>query len=79
MPTREQFNDAWDSVMRNERPAVKTFKFGNDPRLGDCELTCNELWDELQLAYSDYISDNYDDDTGDWISSVLYCLDIEWV
>lgn len=91
MPTRQQFDRAWDETVSRERKeghrgGVQTgyFAFGRDPRLGDCRLTQDELWAELQKAAKEYEeglqSDSEDPEpTGDWISSVLYCLSIEWV
>lgn len=88
MPTREQFDRAWDRAMSDEdNPPVDGvhFHFGNDERLGDAALTREELWAELTKASDEYQALLADDSitdperVGDWVSRVLYCLGIEWV
>ncbi len=93
MPTREQFDRAWELTAQDEMERdpgglgvqTGTFAFGNDPRLGNCRLSQDELWKELQKAHKEYESasagDGEDDPeiVGDWVGTVLYCLGIEWV
>jgi len=87
MPIREEFDWLWEAVDANEGFRDGKFHFGNDPRLGTCALTQNELWDELQKAYDEFddgtSSDNFEtskaEQTGDWLSSVLGCLGLEWI
>lgn len=80
MPSREEFDEAWDAQC-DER-----FAFGNDPRLGTCALSQDELWEELLKAHAESQAvDGSSDDggaperAGDWCSAVLYCLGFEWV
>jgi len=76
MPTRAQFDECW------EREVVGQFAFGNDERVGTCELSQDELWEELNAAHSQWVETTEDDEweeTGSWMSSVLYCLGIEWI
>lgn len=79
LPTREQFDQQWNAVMESKTE----YRFGNDYRMGDDELTQNELWRELLRASVEYheVDPMLDDSerAGDWISAVLYTLLIEWV
>jgi hypothetical protein len=82
MPTKEQFDSCWDKVDAEEGFRGDKFHFGNDPRIGTDALSQEELWKELNIAFSEYQEqDDIDEmnEVGDWISSVLYCLDIEWI
>lgn len=70
------------------------FSFRNDPRVGTCELTCNELWRELVRAQKEWVDlpcdcgkgdGNHDgnegctpQDAGQWCSDVLGVLGFEW-
>lgn len=72
LPTCEAFFDAFDVHVKQTY-----FCFGNDPRVGNCELTSNELWIELKDAASDFRAG--DDEAGDWCSCVLSTLGFEWV
>jgi hypothetical protein len=80
MPTHEEYDEAWSQTVEGS-----TFRFGNDPRLGSCELTQEELWTELNKAndeYADLLGGMETEDpevVGSWLSSVLFCLGIEWV
>jgi hypothetical protein len=89
MPTREDFDFA---LVREN--CESGFRFGNDPRVGTCTLTPNELWDELNKALTQYdqgdddkpTEDYYDQDeydrageAGRWCASVLETLGFEWV
>jgi hypothetical protein len=71
MPPREDFDAAFDREVPNR------FRFGNDPRVGNCELTADELWSELESAKGEH--DDGDDEAGDWASCVLYTLGFEWI
>jgi hypothetical protein len=86
MPTRDQFARAWDKTVERERAEgnaggvqTGTFGFGRDPRLGTCRLSRDELWAEINKAYKEASEEGGYDRAGSWISSVLYCLGIEWV
>jgi hypothetical protein len=81
MPTREEFDRCWQQTMNSET----TFSFGNDSRVGNCELTQEELWKELLQAKEDWDLLEEDEtspspsETGDWLSCVLGVLGFEWV
>jgi hypothetical protein len=77
MPTREQYDVAWDRTAEGEGLRDGLFHFGNDPRMGTCALKRDELWGELETAA--HLQDHGADDAGDWCSRVLLCLGIEWV
>lgn len=82
MPTREQYDAAWDKTFEDADSSDNFFSFGNDKRVGNCDLTQDELWDELNKAYQEYLKTDYFDffeGPGVWISSVLSCLGIEWI
>ena len=72
LPSREVF----EKQFGKHCPEGK-FRFGNDPFVGTCELTCDELWDELNY-FTELFGDK-DEDVYSWCSSVLCCLSIEWV
>ena len=77
MPSREAFEAAFD---RAEAFAGKlTFSFGNDKRVGTCEMTCSELWEELCEAHREWEQGASNDEAGDWCSAVLGTLGFEWV
>ena len=79
LPTREQFDEAWFSA----EPRGDLFHFGNDKRVGDVALSQDELWSEIQKAHAEWDSPQEDaqkqDAAGEWCSTVLECLGIEWV
>jgi hypothetical protein len=82
MPTREQYDEAWNKLEDQEELRGHKFHFGNDPRMGTDALTQYELWDELVKAHHEFETsddENEIDEVGDWMSSVLYCLNIEWI
>ena len=72
MPSREQFDAAWDETAAREREEspgglgvrTGTFGFGRDPRMGDCRLTRDELWDELVKAHGEYVQEDGPEDAG---------------
>jgi|HubBroStandDraft_6_1064221.scaffolds.fasta_scaffold289991_3 hypothetical protein len=77
MPSREEYDLAWEQAVDRNK-----FRFGNDKRIGDDALSQDELWDELQKAHLEFKAARNPteiDTVGDWLSSVLYCLGIEWV
>lgn len=74
MPTRKDFDQAWDNSIAGES---LTFNFRNDSRLGDNNLTNNELWLELNSARAEY--EKGDEKSGEWCSAVLYILGFEWI
>lgn len=89
MPSREQYDAGYDHAL-SEGNVDGRFHFGNDPRMGTDSLSREELWKELQKAHAEYESDCPDGEpvaefeasreaAGDWMSSVLYSLDIEWI
>ncbi len=80
MPTREQFDQAWDAQ------GIDKFTFGNDPIMGNDSLTRDELWDKLQWVWNEYADKlggmGLGDDPekqGSWLADVLSCLGVEWV
>ena len=85
LPTREQFEKAF---IATDTTGNRVFAFGNDPRVGTCELTCDELWTEVCKATEEFNSD-WDgihtsdlaakESSGDWASAVLGCIGIEWI
>jgi hypothetical protein len=68
MPTREEFDAAF------EKSTPDGFSFGNDKRVGNCILTADELWAELEKAHAEGI-----DHAWTWASDVLLCLGFEWI
>lgn len=81
LPTEEEFTEAY-----NDSELIDgMFHFGNDQRLGNCELNCTELWKEVCKAHSEYVQGTgclrtEDSETaGDWCSLVLSCLGFEWI
>lgn len=56
----------------------KTFGFVSDSRIGTDNLTQSQLWDEIVKAHFEYHNQD-NEDAGKWVSSVLHCLEIEWV
>lgn len=82
MPTREQYDRAWEEAMSSDDAVDGVhFHFGNDERVGNDELTQDELWAELQSALRDYQGEDLEtaERAGEWISCVLGCLGVEWV
>jgi hypothetical protein len=81
MPTRAQFDDGWDQTTGH------VFTFGNDERLGNCSMTRDELWEELERAWNEYADQlghpgslsRDPEKLGSWLADVLHCLGIEWV
>lgn len=79
LPSREQFNLAFDVSCPKG-----TFSFGNDKRVGTCELDCDELWEELTNAHFHDLKARERASEGpvfygEWCADVLYCLGIEWI
>ena len=87
MPTREQFDAAWEYTDPTTPDGTKGFGFGNDKRLGCCVLSRDELWEELEKAWNEYADQlghpgslSQDPEVvGSWVADVLSCLGIEWV
>ena len=79
MPTREQYDAQCALVDPDNGRSVDDdgFGFGNDKRMGTDRLTSAELWAELVKAQAEHEAG--DEAAGDWCSSVLGCLGIEWV
>lgn len=73
LPTRKEYDLCW----KKSGPAGK-FAFGNDPRIGTCELTQDELWEEILRAHKDW-SECSNEDAGNFLSCVLNVLGFEWV
>lgn len=77
LPTREEFETIYEQELGND-----TMCFCNDKRLGFQELTWSQVWEELVKAHQERETEK--DETkweaiGDWMSSVLYNIEIEWV
>lgn len=85
MPSRRQFDRAWDLMRPETDDGEEGFAFGNDKRVGTCVMTCGQLWAELEKAadeYSGLLDGDTDQDpeaVGSWIADVLGCLGFEWV
>lgn len=83
LPTPDQYEQAYVEAIG----ADELFPFGNDKRLGNFKLNMYELWDEIVKAhqeYSDMLTNEWLDGKdpevlGSWLSSVLSCLNIEWI
>lgn len=70
--SKEDFEKAFERLVGDE-----TFiRFSNDKRVGNCRLTCEELWNELDAATGE---SECSEESLDWASCVLYTLDFEWV
>lgn len=52
LPTREEFDAAFEANCGGHYGDA--FAFGNDSRVGTCELTCSELWAELTKAQGEW-------------------------
>ena len=88
MPDRELFDRAFDA-----RCPDGTFSFGNDPYVGNAELSASELWAELEAQHATWEEGEHNDpctcnasgegcpseDAGSWCSSVLGILGFEWI
>lgn len=85
LPSQDDFIAAF---IEDEECEDGTCTFGNDPRVGNCDLTANELWDELSEAHEEYstgkknsteLSEKEIEEAGDWCSMVLYSFGFEWI
>ena len=74
LPTRDQFQRCWNLEVGEGK---ETFAFGNDPRVGTCKLTEDQVWEELVKAEQEWSQG--DDEAGDWCWCVLSVLGVEWV
>ena len=90
MPSLEAFEAAFD----RECPDG-TFAFGNDPYVGYDNLSCSQLWRELQTQLATHDAGEHAphcpgdgscrgdgcpcEDAGSWCSSVLGILGFEWI
>ena len=54
-----------------------TYAIRNDPYYGSGDLTCSDLYDALEVAVAKWESGN--DAAGQFASSVLMTLGLEWV
>ena len=86
MPTREEFDRLWTTKLAAGNLRDNKFHFGNDKRMGNCALTRDEFWTEINKAYKEAYEDpttesdsKVTESTSDWLSSVLGCLGLEWV
>jgi hypothetical protein len=83
MPTRDQFDSQFQRF--EDQNGIDLFRFGDDKRLGNCSLTRNELWAELEKVHAEYstlLADDGEDDpedVGQWLSCVLEVLGFEWI
>lgn len=75
LPTRDQFHHCWTLEVTDEE--CDRFAFRNDPRVGSCKLTEDQVWKELVKAEQEWAEGN--DEAGEWCSSVLSVLGVEWV
>jgi len=89
MPSREQFDSQYAKKM-----GTFGYRFHNDSRVGTCEMSQDQLWNELQKALDQYNQgddhkpdqdhENWDElcranDAGTWCSCVLETLGFKWV
>lgn len=80
LPTKEEYDAAWDKLIAEEELHGGLFHFGNDERLGTCALSQEELWDEILLAYEEWDKDGWiDDQIGNWLSAIMFSLGFEWI
>lgn len=89
LPSREEFETAFDALFDSDDSRVThgaaRFTFTNDPRVGTCMLTANELWCELEKAqkeWYDWTSTRTEvaaEAAGQWCSDVLGILGFEWI
>jgi hypothetical protein len=92
MPTREDFDRAFDAVCAD----TGKFEFGNDPFVGFDALNASELWRELNTQLATWEAGEHASDcpgagecegsddcpseqAGSWCSSVLGILGFEWI
>jgi hypothetical protein len=80
LPSKEEFDAQFDVAVGHGN----TFSFGNDKRIGNDHLTCDELWIELKQAVEEFegtavLPIQKQNDAGNWASVVLFCLNIEWI
>ena len=76
MPARKDFNKNFARICKGSN---NKFSFGNDPIVGTCELTSNELWEELQAVHLQSQSAEGDnlEKLESWLSCVLSVLEFE--
>lgn len=90
MPDRDLFSRAFDA-----RCPEGTFAFGNDPYVGNDNLTESQLWRELQAQHATWEAGEHKsecpgdgscrgdgcpcEEAGSWCSSVLGVLGFEWI
>lgn len=90
MPDRDLFGRAFEA-----RCPEGTFAFGNDPYVGNDNLTESQLWAELQAQHATWEKGEHaaecpgdgsckgdgcpSEDAGSWCSSVLGVLGFEWI
>lgn len=91
LPTREEFDGAFVRACSWGIPRrALTYAFTNDPRVGTCELTAEEVWRELMEARGEWqgwirattgqaMTEDQADASGQWCSDVLGVLGFEWV
>lgn len=78
LPTFEEFSAAWDRLDDAGELRGGVYRLGNDPRLGDCELSKFSLWDEIEKAMIEFYA-GPSEEAGDWVSVVLGTLGFEWI
>ena len=78
LPSRDVFEERFDQVCPNGK-----FSFSRDDRVGTCELSSRDLWQEILIAHTVFAlttsEDNLSQDAGSWVSDVLCILGIEWI
>lgn len=86
LPTQDQFDKAWWESNPTTADGTPGFAFGNDPLVGTCVMSREELWEKLQWVWNEYadklVGMGLTDDPekqGSWLADMLSCLGIEWV
>lgn len=96
LPSEVEFREAFariclpDGHFADEAEPPARFRFTNDSRVDTCELTCSELWREVNKALAEgngFVwrggkwadGGKSDDAAGQWCSEVLRVLGWEWI
>jgi len=74
LPTYDDFAAAFEA----DQDIGPTYRIRNDPYFGSDDLTCTELYEQLERARDDW-EENGEDAAGDFASAILQTLGFEWV
>lgn len=84
LPSKEVFETAWEVCDRSGGLRDGLFHFGNDRRVGTDAFTCDQLWNEVKKAHSEYTASLQEtpgttaqdpEKAGSWVADVLSCLE----